>query len=227
MGLEFREDYAKARERLVRRLELLGYIRSRRVADAIGKVPRELFVPDELKQFAYDDRPLPIGYGQTISAPHMVAIMIEKLDPGERDRVLEIGSGSGYLLAVLAELVVGGMLVGVEIQPELAKRSLDVLKKLKLSDRVYIVVGDGTMFNSGREFFDRIVVSAAASEIPENLVSMLRKGGRMIIPIGSMDMQYLYIVNKDYNGELKIARGDPCLFVPLKGSMDYSVDRDL
>ena len=208
-------DYASARKNLVKRLEVMGYIRSRRVADAFLKVPREIFVPEDLKRFAYDDRPLPIGFGQTISAPHMVAIMVEKLNPGKRDLVLEVGSGSGYLIAILAEIVVDGYLIGVEIHPELAERSVESLKKLELTDRVSIIVADGTLFTSGREAFDRIVVSAAAPEVPHNLLSMLKRGGRMVIPVGT-DIQYLHIIDKDPSGKINIYRSEPCLFVPLR-----------
>lgn len=211
-------------------IELLiasGYIRSKRVSRAFERVPRELFVPKDLAAYAYIDRPLPIGYGQTISAPHMVAIMTEALDPPECSLVLEVGTGSGYQAAILAELIDPqsrgcGHVVSIEIIPELALFAAGNLKRSGYIDRVSILVGDGSLGTGvEREVFDRIIVTAASPGIPEPLVSQLKRGGRLVIPVGSPDLQILTIVDKKQDGRLEIARDIPCVFVPLRGVYGY------
>jgi len=204
-----------------------GYIRSKRVLKAFESVPRALFVPKDLERYAYVDRPLPIGYGQTISAPHMVAIMTEALDPPECSLVLEVGSGSGYQAAILAELVDPysrgcGYVVSIEIIPQLASFARDNLRRSGHIDRVGVIVGDGSIGTGlDREAFDRIIVTAASPEIPEPLLAQLKRGGRMVIPVGSQEIQILTIVDKRHDGSISIKRDIPCVFVPLRGLYGY------
>jgi|DewCreStandDraft_3_1066083.scaffolds.fasta_scaffold00441_12 protein-L-isoaspartate(D-aspartate) O-methyltransferase len=216
------------KEELLESLVSMGYARSKKVLRALEKVPRELFVPRELAKYAYVDRPLPIGYGQTISAPHMVAIMTEALDPMECDKVLEVGTGSGYQAAILAEIVDPesrgcGIVVSIELVPQLSFFAKNNLERSGYIDRVYLVIGDGSLgVGAEREVFDRIIVTAASPKIPEPLVSQLKKGGRMVIPVGSQEMQILTIVDKKPDGKLEIRRDIPCVFVPLRGVHGYS-----
>lgn len=212
---------------LIESLIASGYIRSGRVVKAFEKVSRELFVPKDLASYAYIDRPLPIGYGQTISAPHMVAIMTEALDPPECGLVLEIGTGSGYQAAILSELVDPlssgcGHVVSIELIPSLAAFAVENLRRSGHIDRVSIIVGDGSLgIAAEREVFDRIIVTAASPDIPEPLVSQLKRGGRMVIPVGSPELQVLTIVDKKPGGELEVRREIPCVFVPLRGAYGY------
>ncbi len=212
---------------LIESLIASGYIKSKRVARAFEKVSRELFVPRDLVRYAYIDTPLPIGYGQTISAPHMVAIMTEALDPPECSTVLEVGTGSGYQAAILAELVDPmsrgcGHVVSIELIPSLALFAKENLERSGHIDRVSIVIGDGSLGTSiEREVFDRVIVTAASPRIPEPLISQLKRGGRLVIPVGSPELQVLTIVDKKQDGELEISRDIPCVFVPLKGLYGY------
>lgn len=217
-----------SKKELLESLASMGYVRSKKVLKALEKVPRELFVPRELARYAYADRPLPIGYGQTISAPHMVAIMTEALDPLECDKVLEVGTGSGYQAAILAEIVDPesrgcGIVVSIELIPQLSLFAKNNLERSGYIDRVHLITGDGSLgVGAEREIFDRIIVTAASPKIPEPLISQLKKGGRMVIPVGSLEMQILTIVDKKADGKLEIRREIPCVFVPLRGVHGYS-----
>lgn len=218
-------SFEEKRRRLVEKLEREGYIRSERVKKAMLRVPRELFVPEELRHMAYEDTPLPIGHGQTISAPHMVAMMTELagLEPGMR--VLEVGAGSGYHAAVIAEVVAPsdlprdqwGHVYTVERVPELAEYARRNLERAGYADRVTVIVGDGSKGYPPAAPYERIVVTAAAPEIPGPLIEQLRPGGRMVIPVGDRYMQYLYVVDKLPDGRIKTRSATPCLFVPLIG----------
>lgn len=208
---------------LLENLRARGFLRSERVYRAMERVPRELFVPEGLRAHAYEDRPLPIGYGQTISAPHMVAIMTEALDPPECGLALEVGAGSGYQAAVLAELVDRGgrgcgHVVSFEIVPQLAEYALGNLKRSGHSGSVSIVAGDGgSGSGAGREVFDRILVTAAAPRIPDPLLAELKRGGRLVIPLGSPEIQVLTIVEKTAEGKIFKIEDTPCIFVPMRG----------
>ncbi len=213
------DERFEERKRMVERLKEELNI-SDRVARAMLKVPRHLFVPPEYSREAYSDYPLPIGYGQTISAPHMVAIMCELLDLLPGQKVLEVGGGSGYHAAVVAELVgKNGKVIMIERIPELAERARRTLKVLGY-DNVKVVVGDGSEGYAEEMPYDRIYVTAAAPAIPKPLVEQLKPGGKMVIPVGDA-IQELYVVEKDWSGEIKKKRWGGVRFVPLVGKYGF------
>lgn len=186
-----------------------------RVLDAIRKVPRHEFVPQKYRHHAYLNRPLPIGYGQTISKPTIVAIMTDLLQLKQTDRVLEIGTGSGYQAAILAELV--DSVYTIEIVEELAVRSAKDLKRASY-DRVITRTGDGYYGWETAAPFDGIIVTAAASHIPPPLIKQLKPGGRMIIPVGGRFMvQYLVLLTKHADNKVTTRQILPVGFVPLTG----------
>ena len=185
------------------------------VMEAMGKVPRHEFVPAHLRRSAYENRPLPIGYGQTISQPYIVALMTDLLDVDDDDVVLEIGTGSGYQAAILAELV--EKVYTIEIVRELGEQAKGRLKRLGYQI-VEVRVGDGYYGWEEHAPFDGIIVTAAASHIPPPLTKQLKPGGRMIIPVGSPFMtQQLMLVKKEKDGKIKTKQVLPVLFVPLTG----------
>ena len=186
-----------------------------RVLDAIYKVPRHEFVPVKQRRWAYKNRPLPIGYGQTISQPAIVAIMTDLLQLEQTDRVLEIGTGSAYQAAVLAELV--DRVYSIEIVPELAERAATDLQRTGYAD-VNTRQGDGYYGWKEAAPFDAIIVTAAASHIPPSLVKQLKPGGRMIIPVGGQFMvQHLVLVTKNTDDRVTTRQILPVQFVPLTG----------
>ena len=186
-----------------------------RVLDAIAKVPRHEFVPDDQRPYAYENRPLSIGYGQTISQPYIVAIMTDLLKPKKTDRVLEIGTGSGYQAAILAELV--DSVYTIEIVKELGEIATENLKKSGYST-VHTRTGDGYYGWENEAPFDGIVVTAVASHIPPPLIKQLKPGGRMVIPVGGQFMmQYLVLVTKDADNNITTRQILPVRFVPLTG----------
>jgi len=187
----------------------------KRVLDAIGKVPRHEFVPDDQRPYAYENRPLSIGYGQTISQPYIVAIMTDLLKPKKTDRVLEVGTGSGYQAAILAELV--DSVYSIEIVKELGEQAAENLKKTGYNT-VFTRTGDGYYGWETEAPFDGIVVTAVASHIPPPLLKQLKPGGRMIIPVGGQFMmQYLVLVTKDVDNNVTTRQILPVRFVPLTG----------
>lgn len=186
-----------------------------RVLDAIRKVPRHEFVPQNYRHQAYKNRPLPIGYGQTISQPAIVAIMTDLLQLKQTDRALEIGTGSGYQAAILAELV--DSVYTIEIVEELAVRSAKDLKRASY-DRVITRTGDGYYGWETAAPFDCIIVTAAASHIPPPLIKQLKPGGRMIIPVGGRFMvQHLVLITKSADNKVTTRQILPVRFVPLTG----------
>ena len=215
-------EFKEARRELVRMLINEGVLRSSKVIRAMLKVPREEFVLPRYRDHAYSDTPLPIGYGQTISAPHMVALMTEELDPGEGDKVLEIGTGSGYQAAVLAEIVGDrGHVWSIERIPGLAEFARENLKRTSYIGRVTVIVGDGTLGYSSYAPYDRIIVTAAAPDIPRALIDQLRVGGKLVIPVGNRYLQRLVTVVKEPGGKVRRKVGIPCVFVPLIGRYGY------
>ena len=218
------DDYQQQRDHLVEQIKSNVQISSdflkkdqldARVLDAISKVPRQEFVPEKQRRWAYKNRPLPIGYGQTISQPAVVAIMTDLLQLKQTDRVLEIGTGSGYQAAVLAELV--DKVYSIEIVPELAERAAGDLKRTAY-DNVILRHGDGYYGWKDAAPFDAVIVTAAASHIPPPLIKQLKPGGRMIIPVGGRFMvQHLILVTKDEAGKVITRQILPVKFVPLTG----------
>jgi protein-L-isoaspartate(D-aspartate) O-methyltransferase len=194
-------------------------IRDERVLAVMGSLPREVFLPPEQRNLAYADGALPIAAGQTISQPFVVARMTELLAPEPRQRVLEIGTGSGYQAAVLAAL--GCRVVSYERHPELAESARQNLERVGLGDAVEVRVGDGSVGDPGGDLYERIIVTAAAPEIPDHLREQLADGGRMVIPVGRRDHQELLLVERRGNEWLERSDG-PVVFVPLVGEGGFS-----
>jgi protein-L-isoaspartate(D-aspartate) O-methyltransferase len=189
-------------------------VRDPRVLQAMETVPRHEFVPDDYLHAAYSDGPLPIGYGQTISQPYIVALMTEllKLDPD--DKVLEIGTGSGYQAAILGEIV--DEVYTMEIIPELAESSREVLDRLGY-DHVQSVNADGYYGWEEHAPFDAIIVTAAPDHVPQSLVQQLKEGGRLVIPVGPIGwVQTLWLITKE-NGEPQYHNKGGVQFVPFTG----------
>ena len=188
------------------------------VLDAMGEIPRHEFVPEEVRPDAYRDRPLPIGYGQTISQPFIVALMTDLLEVEPGDKVLEIGTGSGYQAAVLSPLV--EQVYSIEIVPELGERAGETLDELDFAN-VETKIADGYYGWPEEAPFDAIVVTAAASHIPPPLVQQLEPGGRMIIPIGgAFSAQQLMLVEKQSDGSVTTRQLLPVRFVPFTRADD-------
>lgn len=209
-------DYNRARTRMV--AEQLSAstrgISHPEVLKAMATVPRHEFVPARLRRYAYDDRPLPIGYAQTISQPYMVAFMTEKLEPQATDRVLEIGTGSGYQAAILAGLV--RAVYSIEIVEPLAIRAQADLARLGYGN-VSVRHGDGYLGWPEAAPFDAIIVTCAPDHVPQPLIDQIREGGRMIIPVGELEDQNLYLLRK--RGQtLQREAILPVRFVPMTGT---------
>jgi protein-L-isoaspartate(D-aspartate) O-methyltransferase len=209
------EAQRQARERMVRQqIEARG-VHDARVLAAMRKVPRHLFVPAEMQRFAYSDTPLPIGHGQTISQPYIVAFMSEALELKPQDRVLEIGTGSGYQAAVLAELV--QQVYSIEIVQPLAEEAEARLKRLGYGE-VKVRVGDGYRGWPEAAPFDAIVVTAAPAHVPPPLIEQLREGGRLVLPVGRFS-QDLVRIRRTPKG-LKKENLLPVRFVPMVGEAE-------
>ncbi len=192
-------------------------VRDQRVLAAMRKIPRHLFVPKGFERAAYEDRPLPIGEGQTISQPYIVAVMTEQLELKPQDRVLEIGTGSGYQAALLVELA--GTVISVERLRDLADRAQQNLARAGVTG-VRVVVGDGTQGYSPEAPYNAIIVTAASPDIPGPLIEQLAEGGRLIAPVGPRDCQDLIKLVKREGRVEKIPLGGVC-FVPLIGQFGW------
>lgn len=215
---ESNDLFTLARQRMVRE-QLNGGDRSvtnPRVLEVMARVPRHEFVPVELRARAYDDGPLPIGYGQTISQPYIVAVMTEKLEPRPGDRVLEIGTGSGYQAAVLAELV--AEVFTIEIVPPLGRAAAATLQRLGYTN-VSVRVGDGYRGWPEAAPFDAIIVTCAPDDVPGPLVEQLKEGGRIIIPVNAGLYQELILCRKRA-GRLEREVIFPVRFVPMTGEAE-------
>jgi len=205
-------SYGQARSSMVERQLRARGIRDEMVLAAMGKVPREEFIPARLRHRAYDDAPVPIGYDQTISQPYMVAAMTELLRLRKGDKVLEIGTGSGYHAAVLAELT--PHVFSIEIIPGLAKRARRTLDRLDYKT-VETMTGDGYKGWKEHAPFDAIIVTCAPDHVPAPLIEQLREGGRMVVPVGSAGgIQTLYLLEKTPQG-LKRKSVMDVVFVPM------------
>ena len=186
-----------------------------KVMDAIGTVPRHQFVPDRLHNEAYENHPLPIGHGQTISQPYIVALMTDLLQPHRGARILEIGTGSGYQAAVLAQLVAA--VYSIEIIPELGASARQRLASLGYAN-VHVRIGDGYFGWPEVAPFDGILVTAAADHVPPSLLAQLKAGGRLIIPVGDrFTVQQLVVIHKLADGSIQSRNVLPVVFVPLTG----------
>ena len=208
-----RPERARMVERQLRRRDIVD----ERVLEAMENVPRELFVPDELRDRAFDDAALPIGAGQTISQPYMVARIAEELGLDGDERVLDVGSGSGYQAAVLAELA--DEVHTIDRIPELAEQARANLAAAGY-DNVAVYVGDGSRGLPEHAPFDAIAVAAAAPTFPQALYDQLRTGGRLVVPVGGRRGQRLEVVVRSPEGPAVI-RSVPCRFVPLVGEEGF------
>jgi protein-L-isoaspartate(D-aspartate) O-methyltransferase len=208
----------EARRRMVERQLRSRGITDGRVLDAMASVPRELFVAESQREWAYDDEPLAIGFGQTISQPLMVALICQEASVRPGHRVLDVGTGSGYQAAVLAEL--GAEVHGVERVPELAELAREHLTAAGYDDRVTVHVGDGTLGLPEHAPFDRIVVAAAAPRPPGSLYAQLVPNGRLVVPVGGRWDQRLEVIVASPEGPA-VVRTVPCRFVPLVGEEGF------
>ncbi len=218
-------QYALDRAAMVAEIERYARLTGDRTGDlafnkpvmrSMASVRRHEFVPDAKKRFAYENRPLPIGFGQTISQPYIVALMTDLIEPDSDDVVLEIGTGSGYQAAILSRLVKS--VYTIEIIKPLAKNATARLQRLGF-ENVTTRLGDGYYGWAEHAPFDAIVVTAAASHVPPHLVKQLRPGGRMVIPVGGRFMtQQLLLIEKTETGEVKTRHVIPVIFVPLTGA---------
>jgi protein-L-isoaspartate(D-aspartate) O-methyltransferase len=215
------ERSAARREAMVRsQIERRG-VTHPGVLAALRTVPRELFVPAHLADTAYDDRALPIGSGQTISQPYMVAVMTQALNLTPSSRVLEVGTGSGYQAAVLSHLA--GQVTTMERRPELAEEARTRLAELGCAN-VTVIVGDGTAGYAEGAPYDAILVTAGAPEVPEPLTAQLADGGRLVIPVGTAREQDLITIERR-GDRLTQTSGERCIFVPLVGRFGWSGDQ--
>lgn len=211
------DDYAAARGRMVE-LQLKGAgrdISDPGVLKAMAEVPRHEFVPQPLREYAYSDSPLPIGFGQTISQPYIVAFMTERLEPKPSDKVLEIGTGSGYQAAVLSKLV--AEVYTIEIVEPLGQRAKADLQRLGFGN-VRVRIGDGYRGWPEAAPFDAIILTSAVSDVPQPLIGQLKEGGRMIAPLGPSYYQDLYLLKKQ-GGKLERKAVLPVRFVPMTGEV--------
>ncbi len=220
-GNSGRLAWNELRARMVAEQLVARGVQEPRVLDAMGKVPRHRFVPLEAQSEAYDDHPLPIGGGQTISQPYVVAVMTELLELQPTDRVLEIGTGSGYQAAILAQLV--KQVYSVELVPELAGRAIKTLRSQGITN-VSVKIGDGYAGLAAEAPFDAIIVTAAPPEVPAPLLEQLAKGGRLVVPVGE-DAQELRVYRKSVRGEITHRSVFPVKFVPMLGEAQRRASR--
>lgn len=226
-------NYEEQRKKLVRRLREQGIIRSKKVEMSFLNVPREEFVWPDVRDQAYLDTPLPLGNtGQTISAPHMIAIMLEELNLEKGDHVLEIGTGSGYNAALMAYIVSDGKrekdgkVITIERIKDLVIFAENNIKRTTFSDYVKVVHGDGTIGYppyEESEMYDKIIITAAAPRFPKILVRQLKVGGIILAPIGDLFSQTLTKGIKRSDGTLEIKEDIECIFVPLIGEDGYKI----
>ncbi|HWV72771.1 MAG TPA: protein-L-isoaspartate(D-aspartate) O-methyltransferase [Pseudosphingobacterium sp.] len=206
------QDYSSLRNNMVRVQLEARDINHQHTLEAMRKVERHLFVPSQYEKQAYNDHPLPIGYNQTISQPYIVASMTQLLEPKKDDRVLEIGTGSGYQAAVLAEIV--KEVYTIEIVKKLGERAKELMGRLGYNN-VKVIIGDGYKGFEDKAPFDAIIVTAASKDIPPPLIKQLKEGGRMIIPVGNPSEVQTLVLLKKRNGKIVKSKLIPVRFVPL------------
>ena len=214
------DSFAAARQRMVR--EQLSEF-PRRVAAAMGQVPRHNFIPAEKQSFAYADSAVPIGFGQTISQPYIVALMTTQLNPQPTDCVLEIGTGSGYQAAVLAQLV--AEVYTIEIIEPLARQAAENFRRLGCGN-VHLRIGDGCQGWPEAAPFDGVIVTCAPERVPALLIEQLKNDGRMLIPVGPPSEQDLFVFQKHGSRLVELSRL-PVRFVPMTGAMPHSSGKGL
>ena len=210
-------DYAQTRERMVQEQLVSRGIKDTRVLGVMARVPRHLFLESELRDQAYEDHPLPIGANQTISQPYMVALMAEALELKGTERVFEVGTGSGYLAAVLSELC--AEVFSVENVEKLASKARNLLTSLGYRN-VSVLMGDGTLGWEEHSPYDAVVISAAAPCIPRPLLEQLKTPGYLVFPMGEKELQTLVRIRKDKAGIREEYLGE-CQFVKLKGQYGW------
>jgi protein-L-isoaspartate(D-aspartate) O-methyltransferase len=212
MGALFQKNSSEQKREAMVRVQLADRgISDARVLEAMGRVPREKFIPEAFRENAYDDRPLPIGQDQTISQPYIVAVMLQHLALQATDRVLEVGTGSGYATALLSLLC--AEVFSIERHAQLAASAEKTLRDLEYRN-VKITIGDGRNGWDAHSPYDAILVSAATAEIPPKLFAQLREGGRMMLPVGPPEGQKLQLICK-INGRPDVKIFEGCRFVPL------------
>ncbi|MBS7643695.1 protein-L-isoaspartate O-methyltransferase [Candidatus Bathyarchaeota archaeon] len=222
------KDFKEQRDRVIDALIAQGILCSPSVISAMRAVPREEFIPKNLRDYAYVDTPLPIGYGQTISAIHMVAMMCEALDLKPGHKVLEVGAGSGYHAAVVAEIVAPkgaselGHVYTIEVVPKLVEFARSNLERAGYGSRVTVCYGDGSKGHPSAAPYDRVFVTAAAPSIPNPLIEQLKPGGLLVIPVGGLHLfQSLLLVEKGLNGKTSVKNLGGVAFVPLVGEYGW------
>jgi protein-L-isoaspartate(D-aspartate) O-methyltransferase len=203
--------FSTLRQRMVDSQLRARGVTDERVLDAMSRLPREPFAPERYRDQSYEDHPLPIGEGQTISQPYIVALMLAALNLSPTDNVLEVGTGSGYVTALLAELT--AQVFSVERHPALANAARDLLAGMGYAN-FQVIVGDGTQGFPERAPYNAVIVSAAAHQVPPALIGQLAEGGRMIIPVGKGDSQQLQLIRME-GGQPRIDLRELCRFVPL------------
>jgi len=211
------DEFAAQRQAMVDQQLRRRGIRDPRVLAAMLQVPRHRFVAPEFQSRAYEDHPLPIGQGQTVSQPYIVALSLAALNLQGREKVLEVGTGSGYQTALLAHL--GSEVYSIERHPSLAHRATTILEELGLKN-VKVAVGDGSYGLQEYSPYGAILVSAAAPSLPQSLLQQLSDGGRMVIPVGAAEAQQLQLISKD-SGKTEMEILEGCRFVPLIGREGY------
>jgi len=203
--------FTNLRQQMVESHLRLRGVTDERVLQAMGRAPRHEFAPERYRDQAYEDHPLPISEGQTISQPYIVALMLEALALSPEDKVLEVGTGSGYVTALLAELV--EQVISIERHPSLGDQARQLLADLGYGN-VRVIAGDGSRGVAEFAPYNAIIVSAAAPRLPPELVEQLAEGGRMIVPVGEGDSQQLLLVSRE-NGQIVTRYRELCRFVPL------------
>jgi protein-L-isoaspartate(D-aspartate) O-methyltransferase len=208
-------------EKLIQGIKCFGYLKSIRVENALRKYRREFFVPDELKHLAYRDSPISIGFNQTISQPSTVVVMTEALNIKEGDKVLEIGTGSGWQSSILSYLVgEKGHVYSIEILEDLAEFARANFEKVGVKN-VEVIVKDGSLGLQEKAPFDRIIVTAACPDVPKPLFEQLRIGGEMVLPIGNLYLQEMFLIRKLRDGRsIRKSLGN-YMFVPLIGEHGF------
>jgi len=211
------QRHARERDRMVAEQLVPRGIKDPRVLEAMGKVPRHLFVDEALRDKAYGDHPLPIGEGQTISQPFLVGRMTELLRLTGKEKVLEVGTGSGYQAAVLAQLA--ARVCAIERLAKLAARARETLERLGITN-VWVRTANGTFGWPDEAPFDRILVAAGGPSVPPPLLEQLAEGGRMVMPVGQADYQKLQVIDK-IGGQARVTEDSECVFVKLIGKFAW------